>query len=86
MTRKELIYVLFDEHNDKRIKLLRDCPTLLRDLYAVEEYEQLCHQNKSLRIHAYKQRSRDAILERYCIGVNHFYAIRIYIRWLLAKM
>ena len=86
MTRKELINLLFDERNEKTIKLLRDFPCLLRDVYVLNEYDENCKQNKTLGIHANKQRSRDAVLAHFKIGVNHFYKIQKKVKWILTKM
>lgn len=86
MTRKELIYLLMDERNEKTIKLLHDFPSLLRDLYVMEWYDDFCRQNKAKKIRAYKQRSRDSVLELFGIGVNHFYEIHKKVDWILRRL
>ena len=86
MQRKELILMLLDEHNEKTIKLLRDFPYLLRDLYVLNAYDEAYRINKAKKIRACKQRSRDEVIERFGIGVNHFYEIKKRVDWLLQKM
>ena len=83
MTRKELIFRLCNESDEQTIKLLHDFPTLVRDLRAIEDYEEVyrCYRHKKIR--AKRQRSRDFVLERYGIGVNTFYEIRSRVEWVL---
>ena len=83
MTRKELICRLADNHNEQNIKLLRNFPTLLRDLYMMEDYDEIYAVYKRKGIHALKESSRDFILDRYGIGINLFYALRQRVSWLL---
>ena len=86
MTRKELISQLADNHNEQNIKLLRNFPTLLRDLYIMEDYDDIYGVYKQKGIHALKESSRDFILDRYGIGINQFYAIRQRVSWLLKML
>ena len=85
MTRKELVLLLHDRSNEQTIKLLRSFPTLLRDLYVLEDYEEIMLRYRAQHVRAYKQWSRDFVLERYGIGVNHFYEIRARVEWLLSN-
>ena len=83
MTRKELISLLVENHNEQTIKLLRNFPTLLRDLYIMEDYEEIYAVYKRKGIHALKESSRDFVLDRYRIGINQFYEIRQRVKWIL---
>ena len=83
MTRKELIIQLADFYNEQNIKLLCNFPTLLRDLYMMEDYDEIYSVYKRKGIHALKESSRDFILDRYRIGINQFYAIRKRVSWIL---
>lgn len=85
MTRKELICQLAENHSEQNIKLLRNFPTLLRDLYMMEDYDEIYAVYKRKGIHALKESSRDFILDRYGIGINQFYALRKRVEWILAK-
>lgn len=85
MTRKELILLLQDRSNERTIKLLRSFPTLLRDLYVLEDYEETMCLYRAQHVQAYKQWSRDFVLERYGIGVNHFYEMRKRVEWILSR-
>lgn len=84
MTRKELINLLFEEHNETTVKLLCIDPELLRDLYVLNYYDEQLRLNKAKKIRAYKQRSRDAVLDRFNIGVNHFYDIQKRVQMIIA--
>ena len=86
MTRKELIYRLCNEHNEQTIKLLHDFPTLLRDLWIMEDYEETLRLYQQKKIHAKKQWTRDLVVERYGIGVNTFYDIRKRVEWVLTNL
>ena len=86
MTKKELIYLLCNEHNEQTIKLLRDFPTILRDLRAMEDYDEALLRYDDKRISAKKQWSRDFVVEQYNMGINTFYKIRKRVEWILAKM
>ena len=86
MTRKELITQLADNHNEQNIKLLCNFPTLLRDLYMMEDYEEIYNMFKRKGIHALKESSRDFILDRYRIGINQFYEIRKRVDWILSLL
>ena len=86
MTRKELISQLAENHNEQNIKLLRKFPTLLRDLYMMEDYDDIYAVYKRKGIHALKESSRDFILDRYGIGINQFYAIRQRVTWILEDL
>ena len=83
MTCKELIFRLCTESDEQTIKLLRDFPTLVRDLRVIEDYEEALRRYKHKKIRAIRQRSRDFVLERYGIGVNTFYEIRTRVEWVL---
>lgn len=83
MTRKELILRLCTESDELTIKLLHDFPTLVRDLRAIEDYEEAYRQYQHKKIHAKRQWSRGLILDRYGIGVNTFYEIRKRVEWVL---
>lgn len=85
MTRKELILLLQDRSNKQTSKLLCSFPTLLRDLYVLEDYEEAMQHYRAQHVQAYKQWSRDFVLERYGIGVNHFYEIRKRVAWILSR-
>lgn len=85
MTKNELICRLADHSNEQNIKLLRNFPTLLRDLYAMVDYEEIYAIYKRKQMHALKERSRDFVLDRYGIGINQFYEIRKRVEWLLAN-
>ena len=86
MTRKDLINQLANNHNEQNIKLLRNFPTILRDLYMMEDYDEIYSVYKRKGIHALKESSRDFILGRYRIGINQFYAIRQRVTWLLKSL
>ena len=86
MTKKELILLLFDEHNEKTIKLLSDFPTLLHDLYTLNVYDEACRLNIARGIRTYKQRSRDTAIKRYKMGVNQFYEMKKRVEWILRKL
>ena len=86
MTRKELIRQLAENHNEQTVKLLRNFPTILRDLYVMEDYDAIYAIYKRKGIHALKERSRDFVLDCYGIGINHFYEIRKRINWILANL
>lgn len=86
MTRKALIHQLTENHNEQNVKLLRNFPTLLRDLYMMEDYDEIYEVYKRKGIHALKESSRDFILDRYRIGINQFYAIRQRVSWLLKSL
>ena len=86
MTRKELIIQLADNHNEQNIKLLCNFPTLLRDLYMMEDYDEIYSVYKRKGIHTLKESSRDFVLDRYRIGINQFYAIRQRVTWLLKSL
>ena len=83
MTRKELIFQLCNESDELTIKLLHDFPTLVRDLRAIEDYEEAYRNYQHKKIRAKRQRSRDFVLDRYGIGVNTFYEIRTRVEWVL---
>ena len=72
-----------ENHNEQTIKLLRNFPTLLRDLYIMEDYEEIYAVYKRKGIHALKESSRDFVLDRYRIGINQFYEIRQRVKWIL---
>ena len=86
MTKKELILLLVEEHNEKKTELLCNFPTVLRDLNVVMDYEEACLRNQAKGIRAYKQRSRETVMAQYKIGYNHFYAICDLVEWLLSRM
>lgn len=86
MTKKELLCMLAENHNEQTVRLLRNFPTLWRDLHAIEDYEAVYAVYKHKGIHALKERSRDFILDRYGIGINQFYAIRKRVEWILANL
>ena len=86
MTRKELICQLIENHNEQNIKLLSNFPTLLRDLYIMEDYEEAYALNKKNGKRALKESSRDFVLNRYRIGINQFYVIRDRVNWLLSDL
>lgn len=83
MTRKDLINQLANNHNEQNIKLLRNFPTILRDLYMMEDYDEIYSVYKRKGIHALKESSREFVLDRYRIGINQFYAIRKRVSWIL---
>ena len=85
MTRKELIRQLAENHNEQTVKLLRNFPTILRDLYVMEDYEEAYRLYQGQGRKACLQWSRDVVLERYRIGKNTFYEIRKRVEWLLAR-
>ena len=85
MTKRELILLLATEHNEQTIKLLCDFPTLTRDLYVMEDYDEVYRLYSAEKRRAAKQWSRDQVLERYGIGKNTFYDIRKRVEWLLAR-
>ena len=86
MTKRELILSLATEHNEQTIKLLRNFPTLTRDLHAMEDYEEAYRQYNAENRRAAKQWSRDQVLERYRIGKNTFYDIRKRVEWILERI
>lgn len=86
MNRKELIRQLTDNYNEQNVKLLRNFPTLLRDLYAMVDYEEIYVIYQRKQMHALKERSRDFVLDRYGIGINQFYAIRQRVDWILEEL
>ena len=86
MTRKELIYLLATEHNEQTIKLLCDFPTLTRDLWMIEDYEEAYCRFKSEKRRAIKQWSRDYVMESYGIGINNFYALQKRVTWILKRI
>ena len=83
MTRKELINQLASNQSEQNIKLLSNFPTILRDLYMMEDYEKIYAIYKRKGIHALKESSRDFVLDRYRIGINQFYEIRERVKWIL---
>ena len=83
MTRKDLINQLANNHNEQNIKLSRNFPTILRDLYMMEDYDEIYSVYKRKGIHALKESSREFVLDRYRIGINQFYAIRKRVSWIL---
>ena len=85
MTRKELIYLLAQEHNERTIKLLREFPTLTRDLWMVEDYEEAYRRYKAEKRRAVRQWSRDYVMESYGIGFNTFYTLQKRVNWILKK-
>ena len=85
MTRKALIHLLANEHNEQAIKLLRDFPTLTRDLWMVEDYDEAYRHYKAEKRRAIRQWSRDFVMERYKIGINTFYTIRKRVNWILKR-
>lgn len=86
MTKKEIILLLANEHNEQTIKLLRDYPTLTRDLYVMEDYDEVYRLYSAEKRRAAKQWSRDQVLERYGVGKNTFYEIRKRVEWILERM
>ena len=86
ITRKELICRLVENRNEQNIKLLRNFPTLLRDLYMMEDYDEIYIVYKRKGIHALKESSREFVLSRYGIGINQFYEIRKRVEWLLKTL
>ena len=86
MTRKELILRLCAESDEQTIKLLRDFPTIVRDLRVIDDYEEAYRRYQHKKIRAIRQRSRDFVLERYGIGVNTFYDIRKRVEWVLTNI
>jgi len=86
MTKEELIHLLAEEHNEQTIKLLRDFPTLTRDLYVMIDYEASYRHYTGENRRTAKQWSRDHVLERYNMGKNTFYKVRKRVEWILERM
>ena len=86
MTKEELIHLLAEEHNEQTIKLLRDFPTLVRDLYVMIDYEAFYRHYTVENRRTARQWSRDQVLERYRMGKNTFYEIRKRVEWILDRM
>ena len=86
MSRKELILMLANEHNKLIVKLLHDFPTILRDLWMMEDYEEATLQYGKQKIRARKQRARELVQERYGIGINTFYEVQKRVEWVLERV
>lgn len=86
MTEKELISMLANEHNEQKTKLLRDFPTLFRDLCAMVDYEEKLRLYSAQKVRAKKQWAREWVLEHYGIGINTFYEIQKRVELVLARL
>ena len=77
--------MLANEHKEQTTKLLCDFPTLLRDLWAMEDYEEMLLRYGAQGVRARKQWARDWVQEHYGIGINTFYEIQKRVEWVLRR-